>query len=74
MVEKTCSGITRKGYSRSRYPKYTKTQIEKTTKGKVLSNEDLRRDRINRFRRGTALSFEQAERLYYRIGMDEFER
>lgn len=72
MVEKTCSGITRKGYSRSRYPKYTKTQ--KTTKVKVLSNEDLRRERINRFRRGTALSFEQAERLYYRIGMDEFER
>lgn len=73
MVEKTCSGITRKGHSRSRYPKYTKTQA-KTTKGKVLSNEDLRRDRINHFRRGTALSFEQAERLYYRIGMDEFER
>lgn len=71
-MQKTCSGITRKGISHS--SKYSQVKVEKTTKTKLLSNEDLRRDRINRFRRGTALSFEQAERLYYRIGMDEFER
>lgn len=73
-MEKTCSGMARKG--RSHY-KSTKVKVVRETTGnfKVLSNEDLRRNRINRFRRDKGgLSFEAAERLYYQLGMDEFEK
>lgn len=75
-MEKTCSGMARKG--RSHYKtKSTKVKVvrETTDNFKVLSNEDLRRNRINRFRRDKGgLSFEAAEKLYYQLGMDEFER
>ena len=73
-MEKTASGMTRKG--RSQYTRSTKVKVarETTNNFKILSNEDLRKDRINRFRRDKGgLSFEDAERLYYQLGMDEFE-
>jgi len=64
--------MTRKG--RSHYKSTKAKVVRKTTDNfKVLSNEDLRKSRINRFRRDKGLSFEDAERLYYRLGMDEFE-